>query len=157
MRHEKNFRQSDKLRVVPVPAVWPQLLAGEPESGRDAPAALPAPAVPDVPSAVGKLLVGTYAMLVGVLFALMARSPLALFSIVIAAGFVAIYFAVPWLFLRVEADPSRRPSFDRFIDRGIDTATGRTTGKDALVQMLTVPVLLILGLAAMGVIGFIYI
>jgi hypothetical protein len=37
------------------------------------------------------------------------------------------------------------------------TLTGRSSGRDALVQMLIVPVLLTLGLAAMGIIGRIYI
>lgn len=150
MRHEKI--------ELPVAAVWPQDLQAIGETRVEAAGAapiLPTPAAPDVPAAVGKMLVGSYALLVGILFAFMARSPIATFSILIAAGFVAIYFAVPWLFLKVEADKSRRPSFDGFMDRGMDTLTGRTAGKDALVQMLIVPVFLSFGLAAMGAIGFI--
>ena len=160
MRHENIASKGIVHRELPVAAVWPQLVPSErTEAGGAAEAApvLPTPAVPDVPAAVGKLLIGSYATLVGVLFSFMARSPIATFSILIAAGFVAIYVAVPWLFLKVEADRSRRPSFDRFMDRGMDTLTGHTAGKDALVQMLIVPVLLAFGLGAMGVIGFIYI
>jgi len=160
MRHENIASKGIIHRELPVAAVWPQLVPADRSASGDAAEAapaLPTPAVPDVPVAVGKLLIGSYAMLVGVLFSFMARSPTATFSILIAAGFVAIYFAVPWLFLKVEADRSRRPSFDRFMDRGMDTLTGRTAGKDALVQILIVPVLLAFGLATMGAIGFIFI
>jgi hypothetical protein len=41
--------------------------------------------------------------------------------------------------------------------RGLDTFTGHSSGKDALVQMLIVPILLTLGLLAMGIAGAIYI
>ena len=40
--------------------------------------------------------------------------------------------------------------------KGLDTLTGHSTGKDALVQMLIVPVLLTLGLLAMGIAGAVY-
>ena len=117
----------------------------------------PASAVPDVPAAVGRLVVAPYVALLGVFFALFAGSPLAFFSIVICAVFVAMYFAVPRIFLAVEADPARRPSLSQFMHGGIQTLTGRTGGKDALIQMLIVPVLVTLGLMTMGVIGKIFI
>jgi hypothetical protein len=111
----------------------------------------------DVPTAVKGLVAGAYGALILVFFGLFARSPLAAYSITICAFFVAMFFAVPRIFLAVEAAPGRRPSFGAFLHRGIETLTGRTGGKDALVQMLIVPVLLTLGLAAMGIIGRIYI
>jgi hypothetical protein len=95
--------------------------------------------------------------LILVFFGLFARSPLALFSITICAFFVAMFFAVPKLFMAIEAAPARRPTMGRFMRSGIATLTGRSSGRDALVQMLIVPVLLTLGLAAMGIIGRIYI
>lgn len=158
MRHEMLSKEAAAGRAFPVAAAWPPLFepVAAPDAANDEPA-VPAPAVPDVPRGVWTLFVGSYALLMGVLFAFMARSPLALMSILIAAFFVAIYFAIPRLFLKVEADPARRPSFDRFIDRGIDTLTGRTGGRDALLQMVIVPVLLTLGLGAMGIIGLIFI
>ena len=159
MRHEQ-IAQAGETREVHIAAAWPHLfeaiVATVPDAADEA-SALPEPAVPDVPAAVGGLVVGSYAALVAVLFAFMARSPLAIFSLVIVAGFVAIYFAVPILFLKVENDRTRRPAFSAFMNRGIATLTGRSGGGDALVQMLIVPVLLTLGLAAMGIIGRIYI
>ncbi|HEX8217262.1 MAG TPA: hypothetical protein VF577_07335 [Allosphingosinicella sp.] len=160
MRHEQLSKEAAAGRAFPVAAAWPPLFEADalapPAAANDRPA-VPAPAVPDVPRGVWTVFVGSYALLIGVLFALMARSPLALMSILIAAGFVAIYFAIPRLFLKVEADPARRPSFDRFMDQGVETLTGHTGGRDALLQMMIVPVLLTLGLGAMGIIGLIFI
>jgi hypothetical protein len=153
MRHEMLDTQRTDAREIEIAEVWPQVY----QAAAAAAPALPTPAVPDMPAAVGRLLVGSYALLVATLLAFMARSPLALFSILLAAGFVAIFFAVPRIFFAVEADKSRRPSFDRFMDKGLETLTGRTGGKDALLQMLIVPAFLTLGLGAMGIIGFIYI
>jgi len=127
------------------------------ESVAAAPVLSPASAAPDVPAAVGGLIVASYVGLLAVFFAFFAGSPLAFFSITVCAFFVAIYFAVPRIFFAVEADPSRRPSFSQFWYGGIQTLTGRTSGKDALVQMMIVPVLLTLGLLAMGIVGKIYI
>lgn len=142
-----------------VAAVWPSLDAAlaaraEAECAVDF---VPTTAAPDVPAAVGGFIAAAYAGLVAVFFAFFARSPLAFFSIAVCALFVAIYLAVPRIFFAIEADPARRPTLGRFLRTGIETATGRTGGRDALVQMLIVPVLLTLGLAAIGIIGRIFI
>jgi hypothetical protein len=112
--------------------------------------------VPDVAPGVGGLIVAAFAGLLGVFFAFFARSPEALFAITICAFFVATFFTVPRLFLAVEADPSRRPTLDAFLAKGLDTLTGRSSGRDALVQMLIVPVFLTLGLLAIGIVGRVY-
>lgn len=146
-------------------AAWPSTLEGlilaEPEAPTpvDLEAethSLPTPAVPDVAASVGRLIVAAYATLIGVFFAFFTGSALALFSVVIAAGFVTIFFVVPRIILGIEPDSSQRPSFPIFLDRGLETLTGHSTGRDALVQMLIVPVLLTLGLLAMGIVGAIY-
>ena len=139
-----------------VAAVWPSLdaLAADQAARPDGAAAFAvSTAAPDVPAAIGGLIAASYAGLIAVFFAFFARSPLALFSIVVCAGFVAVYFAIPRIFLAVEADPARRPTLGRFMRTGIDTATGRIGGKDALIQMIIVPVLVTLGLAAIGIIA----
>jgi hypothetical protein len=149
----------------PVAAVWPsfeQALLARRTPGQAATAAEAAApfsaesAAPDVPAAVGRLVVAPYVALLAVFFALFAGSPLAFFSISICAVFVAMYFAVPRIFFAVEADPARRPTLSQFMDRGLQTLTGRTGGRDALIQMLIVPVLVTLGLATMGIIGRIF-
>lgn len=142
-----------------VAAVWPDVQAAlEAASVAAAPAELarPATAMPDLPVGAARLVVSAYAGLIAVLFAFFAGSPLATFSLVICAFFVATFFAVARTFLAVEADPAVKPGMDRFMREGIDTLTGRCGGRDALVQMLIVPVLLMLGLGAMGIAGTIY-
>ena len=145
-----------------VAAVWPTaavegMTAPAPADTPDEAAFAATPAMADVASSVGGLVVGSYAALITVFFALFANSPVAAFAITICAFFVAMFFAVPRIFLGIEAAPQRRPSFDRFMRTGLQTLTGRTSGADALLQMLIVPVLLTLGLAAMGIVGKIYI
>jgi hypothetical protein len=152
-----------------VAAVWPsfqeallnrqplELEQERPEFAEPAPVVSSAPAAPDVPAAVGGFVVASYVALLAVFFAFFAGSPLAFFSITICAVFVTVFFAVPRIFFAVEADPARRPSLSQFMHGGIQTLTGRTGGKDALIQMLIVPVFLGLGLLTMGIIGKIYI
>ena len=152
-----------------VAAVWPsfeeallsrqplEIERQQPRLDEPAPVVSPATAAPDVPAAVGGLVVAPYVALLAVFFAFFASSPLAFFSITICAVFVAMYFAVPRIFFGVEADPARRPSLSQFMHSGIQTLTGRTSGKDALIQMLIVPVFLTFGLLTMGIIGKIYI
>jgi hypothetical protein len=155
MRYQALNRNQPDTNVA---AVWPSLeaiaadQAARPEAARFAVTT----AAPDLPAAVGGFIAASYAGLMAVFFAFFARSPLALFSIVICSGFVAIYFSVPRILLAIEADPARRPTLARFLRTGIDTATGRTGGKDALIQMMIVPVLVTLGLAAIGIIAKFY-
>lgn len=127
------------------------------DRGQSVPVFAPAAAAPDVPAAVGRLVVAPYVALLAVFFALFAGSPLAFFSIGVCALFVGMYFAVPRIFFAVEADPARRPSLAQFLECGLQTLTGRTGGRDALIQMLIVPVLVTFGLMTIGIIGKIFI
>lgn len=110
----------------------------------------PAAAVPDMPKAAGVFMIIAYASLMAA-FALTIHGARADFAIVIAAFYVIMFFALPAVFLGTEADRTRRPDLVQFLDRGIDTATGPISGGGALVQMLIVPVLLALGVFAMGI------
>jgi hypothetical protein len=163
MRHQRLDTAAPIPADSPVAAVWP---TGAIESFTAAPPAEAAeasepfaftPAMAGVPHGVAKLIVGSYAALILVFLGLFARSPLALFAITICAFFVAMFFAVPKIFLAIEAAPGTRPTLGRFMRSGLGTLTGRTSGRDALVQMLIVPVLLTLGLAGIGIIGRIYV
>lgn len=110
----------------------------------------PAPAAPDMPKAVGVMMITAYAALIGA-FALTIHGARADFAIVIGAFYVAMFFGIPAVFLRTERGRTRRPDLLQFLERGIDTATGRISGAGALVQMLMVPVLLAFAVFAMGV------
>jgi hypothetical protein len=162
MRNQRLMQ--DAASRVPIAAVWPNLAAelAPPAPANDdrVPEAGPlerCTAAPDVPAGVGRLMVASYLALIGTFFALMAGSPLAFFSLVICAGFMAIYFAVPRIFLAIEADPARRPTLGKFLIDGLQTFTGHNSGRDALIQMMIVPVFLTLGIAAMGITGKIFI
>ena len=152
----------------PVAAVWPSfqeaLLNRQPlEIERAEPAeaetvvVAQTTAAPDVPAAVARLIVAPYVGLLTVFFALFAGSPLAFFSITVCAFFVAVFFAVPRIFFAIEADPARRPTLSQFMHNGIQTLTGHTSGKDALIQMLIVPVFLTFGLLTIGILGKVFI
>ena len=111
-----------------------------------------APSAPDVPGAVGGLIAASYVALIAALALATMGSPTSIFAIVIASIFVAIFFIVPRIFFAVEPNPGRRPAFDQFMHQGMETLTGHSSGRAALVQMLVVPVCLTLGVLAMGVI-----
>lgn len=115
----------------------------------------PQTAVPDMPVAVGRLIVAAYVGLIGVLALTMARNASTAFVIAIDVALVVAFLSVPAIFLGVENDRSIRPGLNRFLKDGVQTATGRLSGGGALVQMLVVPVLLTLGLLAIGIAGLI--
>ena len=155
MRHEK-LRVTDSHEKVDIAAVWPAgaQIAPLPILDIEAPAASmagPAPAAPDVPGAVGVMIVGSYAVLLGTFALGTIGSAYSIYMITISALFLVAYFTVPWLFFRQEPKNGRRPSLDRFMRDGMETLTGHSTGREALVQMLIVPVFLTLGVAAMGI------
>lgn len=110
----------------------------------------PAPAAPDMPKAAGVMLIAAYGALMGA-FVVTIHGARADFAMVIAIFYLAMFFAIPAAFLRMEGHRTRRPDLVQFLDRGIDTATGRISGGGALVQMLIVPTLLALAVFAMGI------
>jgi len=128
-----------------------ELVAPPKLSVSDAPARLqPAPAAPDMPRAAGLLIIASYAMLMGA-FVVTIHGARADFAIVIGAFYLAMFFGVPAVILGVEGETIRRPDLREFLDRGIETATGRISGAGALVQMLIVPLFLALAILAMGI------
>jgi hypothetical protein len=110
-----------------------------------------AAAAPDVPVAVGRLIVAAYAALIAAFALTAAGSRESVFMISISALFVVIFFTVPRLMLGVEPQGAIRLSFSRFMESGMDTFTGRSSGQAALVQILIVPVFLTAGVLVIGV------
>ena len=78
----------------------------------------PAPAAPDMPKAAGALMIASYAAVMGA-FVVTIHGARADFAIVIGAFYLAMFFAVPAIFLGVEDDRVRRPSLIEFMDKGI--------------------------------------
>jgi hypothetical protein len=112
-----------------------------------------AAAAPDIPVVVGKMLVAAYVTLLATFAVTMAHSREAVFALAICAVFLTMYLSVPRIFLGVEPKQGERPSFDAFLTRGLETYTGHCSGKEALVQMLIVPVLLTFCALAMGIVA----
>jgi hypothetical protein len=148
MRHQK-LHDTEAFDIVDLAEVWPDRAAelqGKLERKNAA-------AVPDLPAAAGMMMVGVYASLMGAFALTLGHEARAGFAIAIGFFFVAMFFAVPLIFLRLEKDGSRRPTLSAFLENGLDTATGRLSGGGALVQMLIVPLLLAFAILAMGLIN----
>jgi hypothetical protein len=155
MRHEQ-ISARDTYTKVDIAAVWPTgaQVAPLPIPDVDQPAAQAqraTPAAPDVPAAVGRLIVGSYVALLGAFALATVASAHSVFTTVICAGFLVAYFTVPWLFFRQERSGGERPTLEAFMQDGMDILTGHSSGGAALVQMMIVPVFLTLGVIAMGI------
>lgn len=111
-----------------------------------------AEATPDVPSSVGVLLFASYLGLIGALFIATAGPGESKFVIAIAALFVIAFFAIPRFIFAQEPKGACRPSISLFLARGLNTYTGKCSGRDALVQMLIVPVMLTFCVLAIAVV-----
>ena len=112
-----------------------------------------APAAPDVPVGVGRLIVASYAGIVAAFAIGFGGDRETNFALIVVAIFVAIYLTIPRIFLGVEPRQDRRPSLNRFLSQELMTHTGQTGGKAALVQILVVPASLIFAATAMSVIA----
>jgi len=150
MRHEQ-LNKLDSFDLVEISTnegpASPAL--AELELGRSRPEA----AVPDVPRAVGPIMVGVYVSIVGLFALTIANAGQGPFMIAIDAMFLLAFFTVPAIMLKLERDPARRPSMSRFMSQGMQTYTGHVTGAGALTQMFVVPVLLAFAVLAIGIIA----
>ena len=133
MRHEQ-LKQIETFDIVELEPVRPQ----------------PEAAVPDVPAAVGIMLIAVYVAIVGLFALTIATAGSAPFMIAVDAVFLAAFFVVPSIFLKLEGDPARRPTMARFMAEGMQTYTGHVTGGGALAQMFVVPALLAFAVLAIG-------
>lgn len=112
-------------------------------------------AVPDVPAVVGVMMALVYVSIVAVLAVTIANAGTGPFMIAVDIMFLAAFFAVPAIFLKLECDPARRPRMSRFMSQGMQTYTGHVTGSGALIQMFVVPVLLAIGVLCIGIIAMV--
>lgn len=88
---------------------------------------------------------GLYMAMAGLFFGFLAvlavglSSPGLIVPMAINFIFLTAFFAVPSIFVRTTRDGSRASSWTRFMDRGIDTATGHNSGREAAILMLLLP------------------
>lgn len=64
--------------------------------------------------------------------------PLVIFAVSIVAG-----FGVPALWTQLKDNPGTAPTMSEFARQGVMTNTGRLSAKDAAIQILTLPVLVV--------------
>jgi hypothetical protein len=156
MRHEQIADQQSYSRV-DVVALWPKTSqmapppASEPAPTIAGSVFLPTPSAPDVPAAAGGLLVASYGGLILAFALVTAGSARSIFAVAICAAFVAIFFALPRIFLAAEPKQGHRVTLDYFLRNGMETLTGHSSGGAALIQMLMVPTLLTLGMVLIGI------
>ncbi len=106
----------------------------------------------ELPTALFGVTVGCYFAFLGIMLAAFSSPglviPMAIFAVFIIAG-----FGVPAIWTRLTPGTNSRPKSMRAFKReGIMTHTGRLAPRDAAIQMLILPVLIVLwGLAAVTI------
>lgn len=109
-------------------------------------------AAADLPKAVGWMIVASYAsILVAFGWAFLGAGDV-LFNLGVCAAYLAMYLGVPWVFLKVEPEGAKRPDLADFLARGLSTWTGHVTGREALAQILTIPVAVAFAALGIGII-----
>jgi uncharacterized membrane protein YkgB len=141
MRHQR-ISVEDHIQLEKLDDLYPQS-----EAFRSA------PSTPDIPSSVGVMICLSYVMLMASFAVTMIGSRGTALALAICFFFLGMYLLVPAIFLSVEPKQQRRPSLDAFMTTGMQTYTGHMSGKDALAQILTVPILLTGAAIVMGIIA----
>ncbi|TRD10533.1 hypothetical protein FGU71_00730 [Erythrobacter insulae] len=96
-----------------------------------------------LPTALYGATVGCYLAFIGIMAAAFSTPgliiPMVIFAAIIAAG-----FGVPALWTRLRDNDSVPMTMGKFAQAGIMTNTGRLAARDATIQMLILPVLIVL-------------
>lgn len=97
----------------------------------------------ELPASLFKATVGLYLAFLGVMFAGFGGPeliiPMAIFAVFIVAG-----FGVPAIWPRLKGNRSAPMTMGKFKQAGIMTATGPVAPRDAVIQMLILPVLIVI-------------
>lgn len=109
-------------------------------------------AAPDVPAAVGWMILGVYALIMSSFLLLFARDMEAGLMVAVSGVYFTVYLGVPTVFFRTEAR-SGDIDLKRFLRDGLQTWTGHVGGFEAIVQMLLIPVALTVAITAIGIIS----
>lgn len=106
----------------------------------------------ELPDAFYGVTVGCYFAFLGVMTAAFGNPgliiPMAIFAI-----FIAGMFGVPAIWTRLKGNDSEPLTIGQFSGKGIMTATGRLAPRDATIQMLILPVLIVAWGCAVAVIA----
>ncbi len=95
----------------------------------------------ELPTSLYTVTVGSYLAFLGVM-AVGFQSRDMVLPMVVFVAYIAMLFGVPMLWARMQpTNPSRALGWSVFMRNGIDTWTGRTSGSEAALQVLILPVL----------------
>jgi hypothetical protein len=111
-------------------------------------------AAPDVPVAVGWMILGVYALIMSSFLLLFARDMEAGLMVAISGFYFTVYLGVPAVIFRTEAQ-SGDVDLKRFLKDGLHTWTGHVGGYEAIVQILLIPVALTIAITAIGIISIV--
>lgn len=97
----------------------------------------------DLPTGLFAATVALYFAFLGVMAATFADRglaiPMAIFSI-----YIVMAFGTPAMWVRMKPDHAAKPlTWNAFMQRGVETLTGRLDGRGAAVQVLMLPVLIL--------------
>ncbi|MEP0392126.1 MAG: hypothetical protein ABJ205_05570 [Erythrobacter sp.] len=97
----------------------------------------------EIPTAYYGITVGLYMAFLAVTFAGFGNPELVI-PMVIFAVFIVGGFGVPAIWTRLKGNESRSLTMGKFAKDGIMTLTGRLAPRDAVIQMLILPVLIVM-------------
>lgn len=102
---------------------------------------------------VYKLAVLCWAGLMAVFWVTFHVSTSASFMVAVGTVYACVFFGVPFVMIRMSPGANATfPSFDEFLRGRFDTIHGPIAARDALLQVIMVPLALGLGGVAMGII-----
>ena len=96
----------------------------------------------ELPTALFGATVACYLGFIGTMLAAFAAPMLAI-PMVIFAGFIVAGFSLPAIWTRLANNRTKPLSYGQFRNQGVMTNTGRCTPRDAAIQMLILPVLIV--------------
>ena len=109
----------------------------------------------ELPSVLFGATVACYLAFLGVMLGAFA-APMLVIPMVIFAGFIVAGFGVPMIWTRLANNRTKPMSYGQFENDGIMTNTGRCAPRDAAIQMLILPVLIVFwGLAVAIIAAFV--
>ncbi|MEO6580940.1 MAG: hypothetical protein ABIN83_07290 [Sphingomicrobium sp.] len=117
----------------------------DPKQLADARLVVPSPALRSCQDHNFELPTGLYALMAALLFGFLAiltvglADPGLVVPMAINFIFLAAFFGVPTLFVRAAKDGKRPLGWAEFMERGIETATGHSSGREATVLALVLP------------------
>ena len=95
----------------------------------------------ELPTSLYTVTVGSYLAFLGVM-AVGFQSRDMVLPMIVFVAYIGMVFGVPMLWARMQpATPSCALGWSEFMRNGIDTCTGRTSGGEAALQVLILPVL----------------